>query len=131
MPTATQTTKDDKTKLTIPDDVQKEFPQLVEMIKKSRSMDNDERQYWIDVLPIMSDDQLQNLKDILSNEQKQIHDAEQSYSKGVEGAIRKSELDFDAEAYKEKKRIRLIAERKHEEEEKKREENILKELENL
>ena len=69
-------------------------------------MNDEERQYWIDVLPIMTEDQIANLNDILGNEKKQIADANKAYSTGVAKAEGKAKLDFDEAAYKAKKEAR-------------------------
>ncbi len=58
--------------LTIPEDVQKKFPELIALVKGSESMNNEERQYWINILPIMTPDQIKNLYEILDNERKQL-----------------------------------------------------------
>lgn len=125
------TTQDDQSTLSIPDDVAEQFGDLIELIKGSRSMDDNERQYWVDVLPIMSEDQIQNLRDILDNEKKQLAEAEAIYSDDMQEAVQNVAVAFDEEAYKEKKRARLEAEKRHEEEEREREAAVLKELEGL
>ena len=124
-------TTDQTVTLNVPEDIVAKFGDLIELIKGSKSMDDSERQYWVDVLPIMSEDQIQNLRDILDNEKKQLAQAEAAYTEGMDGAVKKATKAFDEEAFKEKKRARMEAERKHEEEEKVSEEQILQELENL
>lgn len=124
-------TKDDQSTLKIPADIAKKFANLVKLIKSSRSMDDGERQYWIDVLPIMSEDQIQNLRDILDNEKEQLAEAEAAYTEGVQTAVKNVAVEYDEEAYREKKRARREAEKLHEQEEREHEVAILKELENL
>ncbi len=130
MADATVTT-DDKTVLNVPPEVQEKFGELVELIKASSSMDDDERQYWVDVLPIMSEDQITNLRGILDNEKKQLDEASAAYSGGMEKAVKNVAQEFDEVTYKEKKRARLEAEKLHEKEEAEHEADILKQLENL
>ena len=65
-------TKADQAVLSIPEDVSAKFPEIIEMIKRSKSMNNEEGQYWVDVLPIMSEDQIQNLRNILLNEKNKL-----------------------------------------------------------
>ena len=127
----TTTTKDETVILTVPPEVAEKFGDLVTLIRESGSMEDDERQYWVDVLPIMSNDQVENLRSILENEKKQLDSASQTYSNGMEKAVKNVANEFDEQAYLEKKRAREEAERKHEEEERQREEDILGELENL
>jgi len=114
--------------LNVSEDVQKKFPDLVELIKKSQSMNQEERQYWVDVLLIMNDDQIQNLKNILDNEKKQIEAANQSLQKGVTEDEAKIKIHFDEIKYKEKKRILQEAEGKFEKDEKENEATLLQEI---
>jgi len=81
--------------LNVSEEVLKKFPDLIEMIKGSQSMNQDERQYWVDVLLIMSDDQIKNLKTILDNEKKQIETANQSLKKGIAEDEAKVKIHFD------------------------------------
>lgn len=124
-------TQSDSSTLTIPDDVQEKFPEFIKLIKGSQSMDDEERQYWIDVLPIMTDDQMENLKGILDNEKQQIEEAEKEYVSDVNEVAKNFNLEFDEIKYREKKKIRLEAEKQHELEEMQHEEDILAELANL
>ncbi|PIQ76643.1 hypothetical protein COU78_05095 [Candidatus Peregrinibacteria bacterium CG10_big_fil_rev_8_21_14_0_10_49_24] len=83
--------------LVIPDDLRQKFPELIELIIASESMNDEERQYWINILPIMTPDQIENLNGILMNERQQLAAIDQKYSKqiqeiGQEELIRKTEL---------------------------------------
>lgn len=119
------------TGLTISEETQTKFGDLIAMIQKSESMNDEERQYWVDALPVMTEDQITNLRDILENEQGQLNQAEQNLAQANSDAASKAKAAFDEEAYRAKKQMRLEAERQEEEEESKAEENILAELENL
>lgn len=114
--------------LIIPDDIVQQYPELIEMIKASRSMNDEERQYWVDALAIMSEDQVKNLYNILDNERKQIQAAEENYKKNSGGIPKKLSVAFDSAAYKEKKFARLEAEKRFEEEEKMEEQSLLEQL---
>ena len=114
--------------LNVSEEVQKKFPELVEMIKASQSMNPEERQYWVDVLLIMSDDQIENLKKILDNEKKQTETANQNLQKGVAEDESKVKIHFDEIRYKEKKRILKEAEGKFEKDEKDNEAMLLQEI---
>lgn len=72
------------TALIIPEEVRKKFTDLVELIERSESMNMEERQYWINILPIMSPEQLQNLRDILENEKKQLAAIDAKYKTDVD-----------------------------------------------
>ncbi|QQS59871.1 hypothetical protein IPN35_03310 [Candidatus Peregrinibacteria bacterium] len=56
----------------VPKEVQDKFPDLVPQILASPSMDNEEKKYWFSVLPIMTEDQIKELRDILKTEQNRI-----------------------------------------------------------
>jgi hypothetical protein len=127
----TTATKDDKTTLVIPADLTEKFGELIELIKASKSMDDGERQYWIDVLPIMSEDQIQNLRNILDNEKKQLAQAEAAYSDGMKTAVKNVAVAFDEKTYIEKKRARQEAELKQQEKELDEEAAVLQELQTL
>lgn len=116
------------TQLKISDDTVKKFSDIIELIKKSQSMNDEERQYWIDVLPIMTEDQLSNLKNILNNEKKQIEEAESEYKEGIKKDVNNFNIEFNEIKYKEKKRIRIEAEKRQESDEKRQEEALLAEL---
>ncbi len=117
--------------LNIPAEVEEKFSELVTLIKNSKSMNTEERQYWVDVLPIMSEDQIGNLRGILDNEKNQLAKADEAYAKGVENEAGKAKKAFDQKAYEEKKAARLALEKKHEAEEEASEAAILAEIENL
>lgn len=68
----------------IPDDLKKKFPELIELILQSESMNDEERQYWVNILPVMTPEQIQNLKDILTNEKQQLAAIDRKYAKEIE-----------------------------------------------
>lgn len=70
--------------LSIPDDVRQNFPDLIALIEKSESMNTEERQYWVNILPIMTPEQQQSLRDILSNERDQLAAIDAKYSSEIE-----------------------------------------------
>lgn len=118
-------------KLKIPAETQKNFGELIQMMLQSRSMNDEERQYWVDVLPIMTEEQIANLRDILETEKKEIQAADRTYAKGMAGEEQKVKMAFDEAAYKAKKDALRVAEKDHENKEAKTEESLLQELENL
>ncbi len=82
----------------VPPDIQSRFPDLVELILHSESMNDEERQYWLNILPIMTPEQLQNLRDILTNERQQLAAIDAKYGQqiadvGQEEFIRRVEED--------------------------------------
>ena len=57
---------------TIIDEIQAQYPELVGLVLATESMDNSEKQYWFDILPSMTDDQVDRLFDILETERKKL-----------------------------------------------------------
>src|SRR5690606_22669551 len=51
-------------KYSIPKFVKENYGDLVELIKSTESMDDQEREYWFQILPIMSKEQVEKLKNI-------------------------------------------------------------------
>ncbi len=66
--------------LVIPTDIQEKFGDLVALIRQSESMNDEERQYWVNILPIMTPEQIQNLEDILLNEKQQLAAIDAKYA---------------------------------------------------
>lgn len=72
------------TAVQIPDELKKKFPELIDLILGSESMNDEERQYWVNILPVMTPEQVQNLKDILVNEKDQLAAIDRKYAKEIE-----------------------------------------------
>ena len=69
-----QTTSDPAVlaKFEIPESVKTQHPDIITLIIATESMNDDERQYWFQIIPIMTDEQINKLRDILINEKKQL-----------------------------------------------------------
>lgn len=70
--------------IVVSDDVRATFGPLVDLIVGSESMNDDERKYWIEILPVMSPEQIAKLQDILTREKEQLAAIDAKYS-GVPG----------------------------------------------
>lgn len=68
----------------ITDELKQKFPELIDLILGSESMNDEERQYWVNILPVMTPEQIQNLKDILTNEKEQLAAIDRKYAKEIE-----------------------------------------------
>ncbi|MFH0770562.1 MAG: hypothetical protein V1926_04250 [Candidatus Peregrinibacteria bacterium] len=68
----------------IPPEIQEKFPDLVSLILGSESMNDEERQYWINILLVMTPEQRDNLKDILETERRQLKEIDQKYAKEIQ-----------------------------------------------
>ncbi len=93
--------------LVIPAEVQAKFGPILTLIQSSESMNNEERQYWINILPIMTPEQLRNLEDILSSEKQQLAAIDAKYSKEmtqVSGNATVASMEQKIRGQKEKRR---------------------------
>ncbi len=72
------------TAIVIPDEVKAKFGEIISLVLASESMNDEERQYWVNILPVMTPEQVQNLKDILDNEKKQLAAIDQKYSQDMD-----------------------------------------------
>ncbi|MDD4318817.1 MAG: hypothetical protein PHW10_00610 [Candidatus Peribacteraceae bacterium] len=115
--------------LSVPADVAKTFGPLVALIGESESMNDEERQYWINILPVMTPDQVRNLQDILENERKQLRAIDEKYAKELEN-VQDTEFLRTAEQERQKKReTRTAAESTHKREEEQKTEDLLRQIE--
>lgn len=112
--------------LVIPPSTQEKFSELIELILRSESMNNDERQYWIDILPDMTDDQQVQLKTILTNERDQLAAIDAKYA---EQNADTAQVIQTTEERIERAKERAKKEEAARQEEKEEADNVLKEME--
>lgn len=109
----------------IPDSVRAQFKEIIDLIMGSESMNDDERQYWFDILPVMTPDQVENLRSILTNEKTQLAAIDAKYATD-------SQVNVDTAAMAEKRREsrekRDAEEQSHEVAESSNEDDILKQI---
>lgn len=118
-------------KYTIPESVKSQFPDLVALLIKTESMNDEERDYWFQVLPIMNEDQIIKLRTILVNEREQLKKIDTEYDAEMKklNDVHKNEWNAFEE---QQKRIALReAEASHEEQEQQKEEDLLKKLQDI
>ena len=115
--------------LTIPPDVQEKFGDLVALIIASDSMNTEERQYWINILPIMTPEQIKDLQTILVNEKTQLAAIDQKYAKEID---QMGQAQVTAQTEEERRRRRderRSKEQTHRAEEERNTEDLLKKIE--
>lgn len=56
-------------------------PELLSLINNTESMDTEEKKYWFDLLPSMTEEQTNRLFEILDTEKKGIQKLEENYRK--------------------------------------------------
>ncbi len=70
-------------KFTVLEEIKMGYPKLVQLIIGSESIDDNEKQYWFDILPSMTDKQIQRLDDIVSNERRQLEELNLKYQEEI------------------------------------------------
>ncbi len=114
--------------LIISEEIKKAFPEILALILGSESMNQEERQYWINILPIMSPEQVKNLQEILQNEKSQLEAIDAKYAKEIEHVGEKELTQQTEEEIRKKRAVRQKAEQQHKEEEEQAAEDLLKQM---
>jgi len=129
VPTQSQTTTStDKKEFTIPQEVKDKYPDLIPLILGSASMNDDERQYWFSILPIMTQDQVNRLREILTTEKQKLAEIDQKYQKQLDEINQKHLIEWQAIKAKEQKQRLQQAEQKTKLEDEKESEDLLNQL---
>ncbi len=122
--TGTQTT------VIIAPDLEERFPDLIDLIMKSESMNNGERQYWIDILPVMSTEQITQLREILQNEREQLAAIDAKYAKEIQ-AVGTASIEETEENRQRKRQDLSLKETALRTEEEKEAEDILQQVQDV
>lgn len=88
----------------IADELQAKYPELIDLIIATESMDDDERQYWFDIMPSMTDAQIDRLYDILETERKKLQELEIKYQKEIKSLNEKHLIEWQEMQVKEGKK---------------------------
>jgi hypothetical protein len=118
-------------KYSIPKFVKENYGDLVELIKSTESMDDQEREYWFQILPIMNKEQIDKLKNILNTEKDQLAALDQEYEQELNRLNEKHLLEWKEFESKEKTKAIREAEAANEVDEKQMEEDLLSKLNQL
>ena len=90
-------------KFTISDDFLEKEPNLVILILKSKSLAKDEeKQSWFNLIPMMNEDQMVKLRNILNREKEKIEEIEAKYEKKKNEIKEKYQVKFNAVEYNKK-----------------------------
>lgn len=68
---------------TLADELADKYPELVDLILATESMDDNERQYWFDIMPSMTEAQIDRLFDILETERRKLAELEVKYQSEI------------------------------------------------
>ncbi len=115
----------------VPKLVREKFSDLVKLIYETESMNGEEAEYWLQIMPIMSEEQIVKFREILVNEKNQLDKLDKDYEAEMNkaGSIQSAQIDET----KLKERLQNIkqAEAAQEVLDKQKEEDLLKQLESL
>lgn len=78
----------------ISDEMQVKYPELIKLVIETESMDDDERQYWFDIMPSMTDSQIDRLYNILETEKKKLEELELKYQKEIKALNEKHLIEW-------------------------------------
>lgn len=115
----------------IPQLVREKFPDLVKLIYETESMNDEEREYWLKIMPIMTEEQIVKFRNILVNEKDQLTKLDKEYEKDINRMDQKHAQEFDEVKMKEKLKTLKEEESKDQKSEAQAEEDVLNKLQNL
>lgn len=78
----------------VSDEILAQYNELVELILSTESMDDDERQYWFDILPSMTNEQIDRLYNILDTERKKLEKLEEKYQNEIKNLNEKHLIEW-------------------------------------
>lgn len=81
---------------TILDELQVKYPELIELVLGSESIDNNEKQYWFDILPSMTDEQVDRLFNILMTERRQLEELNMKYQEEIKSLNEKHLIQWQS-----------------------------------
>jgi len=123
--------KKTKADFNIPYGIEEKYSDLIELILNTESMNDEERQYWFSIMPVMTDAQINRLEEILLEEKKKLEELDEKYEEELRQI---AEKHFVQKTTKERKdnwdKIQL-AKQKHKLEDEEALEDVLSELEDV
>ncbi len=89
---------------TISDESLASYAELVKMILNTESMDDDERQYWFDIMPSMTEAQVDRLYTILETEKNKLEKLEVKYQTEIKQLNEKHLIEWQEFQMKDSKK---------------------------
>ncbi len=118
-------------KYIVPPLVREKFTDLIKLIYETESMNVEEREYWLQIMPIMTEDQILKFREILVNERDQLAALDTEYEKEMDTINQKQNSELNEVEMKEKLHSIQKQEASSEEAEKLAEAELLKQLGSL
>ncbi len=117
--------------ITISDELRAKFPDIVELILGSESMNDEERQYWVNILPVMTPEQVDNLRDILESEKRQLADIDEKYAPQLQEGDATEQIEQTGQDLKKRREERSQKEMTAEQQEEEKTKALLDKIEQL
>lgn len=117
------------TNFTVNDEMNANYQELIQLILETESMEDDEKQYWFDIMPSMTNDQIDRLFNILDTERKKLEALEDKYKKEIKQLNEKHLIEWQEFQLKDSKR--KVAEAKAADNEEDDADEVLKMLNDL
>lgn len=86
------------------EEIQAQYPELIKLILATESMDDEERQYWFDIMPSMNDNQVDRLFNILETERRKLEELEMKYQEEIKALNEKHLIEWQEFQMKDSKR---------------------------
>lgn len=122
---------DQKAQITIPEELKKQYPDIIDLIQRSESMNAEEQQYWVNIMPVMTPEQIQSLRDILTNERQQLDEIDKKYASEINKVGEETFMKKVAEERDRRRTERSNAEQAARGEEQEKTEDILNKIDSL
>lgn len=88
------------------DEIALRFPELVELLKNSQAINPEQKQYWLDIIPSMTNSQIDRLFNILITEKQEIERLDLAFQEEVKRLNEQHYLEYQAlQAKKAKEKI--------------------------
>ncbi|MFK7779635.1 MAG: hypothetical protein QM490_00595 [Candidatus Gracilibacteria bacterium] len=88
----------------VSDEILAQYKELIDLILFTESMDDDERQYWYDIMPSMTDKQVDRLYSILDTEKKKLENLEEKYQDEIKNLNEKHLIEWQEFQMKDSKK---------------------------
>ena len=88
----------------VSDEILAQYKELIDLILLTESMDDDERQYWFDIMPSMTNEQIDRLYNILDTEKKKLEKLERKYQDEIKNLNEKHLIEWQEFQMKDSKK---------------------------
>jgi hypothetical protein len=109
----------------VSDEATAKYPELVQLILHTESMDRVDKQYWLDILPSMTESHVNRLHDILETERRKLLELESRYQQEMQNLNERHMVEWHQFQYQKNKKRLETAQAQSEQEDKQSADDIL------